>query len=103
MKKPQRILVFQQNGSGESKIKGIRQHGGEHYLLEVISIDQPLPPIIDDARDYLPDEIEADVVLDYLRHPDLTCDLSEKCRQAHIPLVASGKKIHAAGVFTPPT
>jgi hypothetical protein len=103
MQKPQRILVFQQNGSGVSKIKGIRQHGGDGYILDIVSIDRPLPPIIDDAREYLPDTLDADVVLDYLKHPDLSYDLSQKCRQLRIPVVASGKKMKVEGVFTPPT
>ena len=103
MKKPQHILIFQQNGSGESKIKGIRQHGGNRYVLDTIAIDEPLPPVIDDARDYLPDTVQADLVLDFLKHPDLSYDLSELCGRLGIPIVASGKKIRASGVITPPT
>lgn len=37
--KPQKILVFQQNGSGESKIAGIRKYGENRIVLEVITID----------------------------------------------------------------
>ena len=103
MTKPQRILVFQQNGSGEAKIKGIRAYGGKRYQLEIVSIDDPLPPIIDDARAYLPDGIEADVVLDFLQHPDLSYDLADLCRQSSIPMVASGKKLRVEGISTPPT
>jgi hypothetical protein len=103
MKKPQRILVFQQNGSGESKIKGIRQHGGSCFQLEIVSIDDPLPPILDDAREYLPENLQADLVLDFLQHPDLSYDLANLCQQSRIPVVASGKKMRIEGVSTPPT
>ena len=103
MKNPQRILVFQQNGSGESKIKGIREHGGERYHLDIISIDDPLPPILDDEHEYLPDYLAADLVLDFLRHPDLSHDLADLCRRSNVPVVASGKKIRMEGVATPPT
>jgi len=99
----QRIVVFQQNGSGHRKIHGIRQYGGDRVVLEVISIDQPLPPVLDDSQDYLPKEIDSDLVLDFLKHPDLSHDLGMLCRNKGIPLVASGKKLRIEGVLTPPT
>ncbi|MGD8366248.1 MAG: DUF166 family (seleno)protein DfsP [Desulfobacterales bacterium] len=102
-RKKQRILVFQQNGSGESKIRGIRERGLDRIDLRVVDIDQPLPEVIDEGGEYLPERIEADLVLDYLRHPDLSHDLAERCRQQGIPVVASGRKIRIKGVLTPPT
>ncbi len=99
----QRILVFQQNGSGESKIRGIRERGSDRIDLKIVDIDQPLPEVIDDAGEYLPERLDADLVLDYLRHPDLSHDLAEKCRQQEIPVVASGRKIRIKGTLTPPT
>ena len=98
-----KILVFQQNQKGESKIAGIRQHGGDRFEMEVISIDNNLPPVIDDAREFLPEKIEADLVLDFLQHPDLSYDLAQVCSEMEIPLVASGKKHHPSHVFIPPT
>lgn len=99
----QRILVFQQNGSGESKIRGIRKYGKNYFSIETISIDESLPPILDDTGDYLPSDIEADLVLDFLKHPDLSQDLAAVCTKRNIPVVASGKKLRSHGVFTPPT
>ena len=52
----QMILVLQQNGSGESKIKGIREYGEDLFEIQVVSIDTPLPLIIDDAKAYLPQD-----------------------------------------------
>ncbi len=103
MSEIQKILVFQQNDSGKVKTAGIRDYGEGRIRLEVISIDGPLPEIIDDASDYLPEEIDADLVLDFLRHPDLSEDLAALCRKRDIPVVASGKKIRGEGVITPPT
>jgi hypothetical protein len=37
VKQIQEILVFQQNGSGEGKIAGIRKHGGRSLALKIIS------------------------------------------------------------------
>jgi thymidylate synthase len=88
----QRILVFQQNGSGEKKIKGIKKFGGDLFRLDIVSIDQPLPPLLEDTGPYLPNSIEADLVLDFLKHPDLSHDLALVCRKLDIPIVASGKK-----------
>ena len=99
----QKIVVFQQNGSGESKIAGVRKYGGDRIALEVISIDDPLPPIIEDTSEYLPRKISADLVLDFMKHPDLNHDLAGLCRDQRIPLIASGKKLEIKGVHTPPT
>jgi hypothetical protein len=100
---PQKILVFQQNGNGESKIKGIRKYGEGLFELEIVSIDMPLPPVIDDTSEILPATIHADLVLDFLKHADLSHDLGVMCRDRNIPMVASGKKIRVDGVSTPPT
>jgi hypothetical protein len=99
----QNILVFQQNGSGVKKIEGVRQYGNNCFSLEIISIDAHLPTVIDDTKEYIPRNIEADLVLDYLKHPDLSYDLAVVCRDKKIPVVASGKKFRVKGVFTPPT
>jgi len=99
----QKILVFQQNGSGESKIKGIREYGQEMFELETVSIDGPLPDILDDTDAYLVDDFSADMVLDFLKHPDLSHDLAVICSRKGIPVVASGKKLKVEGMITPPT
>jgi thymidylate synthase len=103
MTKKQKILVFQQNGSGEKKIEGIKQHGKNRFSIEIISIDNPLPAVIDDAQQYIPQDISADLVLDFLNHPDISHDLAAICRNKNIPVVASGKKMRVKGVHTPPT
>ena len=99
----QKILIFQQNRSGEAKAKGIRQYGNERFLVETVDIDIPLPPVIDDAGEFLPDHIDADLVLDFLQHPDLSMDLGLFCTKLGIPVVASGKKSRDGLVSTPPT
>jgi hypothetical protein len=99
----QNLLVFQQNNSGESKIKGVRQYGEGLFNLEVISIDTPLPTIIEDSKIYLPRDFAADLVLDFLKHPDLSHDLSRICHEKQIPIVASGKKLRDKWALTPPT
>lgn len=99
---PLKVLVFQQGGRAESKVKGIRRYGKDLFDITLITIDQPLPAIVDDASVYLPETIEADLVLDFLKHPDLSHDLSLLCRRLRIPIVASGKKTTVRGTHTPP-
>jgi hypothetical protein len=99
----QRIVVVQQQGSGDPKIRGIREHGRGMRIVKVVSIDEPLPEVLDEPEAYLPSDLEADLVLDFTRHPDLTWAVAELCRRRGIPVVASGKKIRVEGIFTPPT
>lgn len=100
---PQRILIFQQNESGEQKIAGIRKYGGDQFELEIFSIDETLPPVLDDTSDYLPSDISCDLVLDFLKHQDLSQDLVTLCTKKKIPIISSGKKIISKWVKTPPT
>ncbi len=99
----QKILIFQQNGSGESKIIGVRKYGGDNFILEVKSLTTSLPAVIDDAKNHLPVDIQADLVLDFLNHPDLSHDLVALCQNKKIPIIASGKKTNNSWAFTPPT
>lgn len=97
----QHILVFQQNGSGENKIKGLKAFGGDRFTIERFNIDGPLPPVIDDSSDFLPDTLSADLVLDYLKHLDLSNDLWLLCEKLGIPVVASNKKTMGLWALTP--
>ncbi|MEE4112891.1 MAG: DUF166 family (seleno)protein DfsP [Desulfobacteraceae bacterium] len=100
--RPLRILVFQEGGRGASKVKGIQRHGQNQFDISLITIDHPLPPVVDDTSEYLPETISADLVLDFLKHPDLSHDLAMICRRMGIPIVASGKKTTVDGTHTPP-
>ena len=103
MKPKLKIAVFQQDGSAESKIAGIERYGAERFEIDVISIDADLPPVMDDASDLLPSDLKADLVLDFLKHPDVSEDLAKLCGRLDIPIIASGKKIRDPHVLTPPT
>ncbi len=87
-----KITVFEQNGSGQHKIAGIEQYGSEIEINEIISIDEFLPDFVDDPEEYINDSFAADLVLDYLTHPDLSHYLVSLCKKKKIPVVASGKK-----------
>lgn len=97
-----KILVLQQKGRGQSKVKGIREIYPDRFQIESLDIEHPLPRILDDTSSYLPSRIQADLVLDYLLHPDLSLDLAQLCQEQKIPVIASGKKISLQNVLTPP-
>ncbi|RKZ92439.1 MAG: hypothetical protein DRQ43_09055 [Gammaproteobacteria bacterium] len=99
----QKLLIFQQNGSGEQKIAGVKKYGGDQFELEVFSIDEVLPPVLDDTSEYLPSDISCDLVLDFLIHQDLSHDLAALCDEKKIPVISSGKKVIGKMVMCPPT
>lgn len=101
--RPQRILVFQQKGSGLNKISGILKYGENRFVVETYDIDEPLPGLIEHGGEYLPKTIEADLVLDYLKHLDLSNDLWKLCEKLKIPVVASNKKTTERWAMTPRT
>jgi len=99
----QRIVVFEQGGSADAKILGIRERGRDLRIERVVSIEACLPEVVDEAEDYLPDRLDADLVLDFLRHPDITQALALRCRDLGIPVVASGRRLQIEGLMCPPT
>lgn len=99
----QKIMVFQQNGSGKSKIEGINRFGDRQFRITTFDIDEQLPIVIDDTSLYLPDAIDADIVLDFLKHRDISDDLSILCQKLDIPVIASGKKITTGNAICSPT
>jgi hypothetical protein len=87
-----RLVVFEEYGSGEKKIQGITKHGAGLEISRRFNIQERLPEIVDDPEQYIPDDFSADLVLDFLKHPDLSSHLARICRNKNIPVIASGKK-----------
>ena len=92
------IVVFQEHNSGESKIEGVHRYGEEITIKKIITIDQFLPDFIEEPEEYISDDFSADLVLNYLKHPDLVDHLIRICEQKNIVVVSAGKK---GGGFTP--
>ncbi len=99
----QKIVIVQQNGAGERKAQGIERLRKDKFDVKVIDIQTDLPEMIDDGFEYLPKEIDADLVLNFLKHPDLSEDLASLCKEKNIPIVSSGKKIAIEDAICPPT
>jgi len=101
MLQKQRIWIFQQNKSGEEKSSALL------FVSELdvrwISIDVPLPEFIENPEIYLPSQINAELVINHLTHPDLCDELGKICEKWGIPAVSPGKKNIYTLNFTPPT
>jgi hypothetical protein len=92
-----KLIVFEEQGSGEKKIQGIAQHGHNLEITGRFNIEESLPELVDDPENYINEDFEGDLVLDFLKHPDLSARLAEVCRKKKIPIIASGKK-HADAI-----
>jgi hypothetical protein len=92
-----KLVVFEEQGSGEKKIQGITEHGRGLVISRRYNIQESLPEIVDDPENYIPEDFSADLVLDFLKHPDLSAYLAGLCRKKNIPVIASGKK-HADAI-----
>lgn len=101
--KSQHIWFYTQNRTALGKIKALEQDSSGEIQLKIISIDDPLPLVIDDTDPYLPEPLGADLVLDHLQHPDLSHALAERCEHLGIPVVASGKKPPMESALIPRT
>ncbi len=93
---PTRIVVFEYRGSGQKKIAGIRRYGKEIAITAIINITEPLPGFIDDPEEYITTDFDADLVLCFIKHPDLGHYLAKVCQGKGIPMVASGCKLDQA-------
>jgi hypothetical protein len=56
------------------------------------NIKEALPELIDDPEEFITEDFNADIVLDFLKHPDLSTHLAQVCKKKKIPVIASGKK-----------
>ncbi len=97
-----KIMVFSQNNSGEHKTSGILEYGKGIEDLVIKNINDSLPDFVENPEDYISISFgDADLVLNYLGHPDLSFYLMEQCTKLQIPMVASGKKSDNKMVYTP--
>ena len=88
----QQLVIFQEKGSGEKKLAGLRRFGHNLQIREVFNIDSPLPAFIDSPETFIVGDFTGDLVLSFLKHPDLLDFLADLCHKKQIPLIASGKK-----------
>lgn len=90
------IVVFEYRGSGQKKIEGIRRYGQNIDIATTFNITDPLPGFIDDPENFISRNFKADLLLCFIKHPDLCQYLATVCQQKNIPMIASGTKTEKA-------
>ncbi len=93
-----KIIVFQQQNSGELKVEGVRRYGQGITVTKTVNVDAYLPDFIEDPEEFIDEDFSADLVLNFLKHPDLVEHLMRLCEKKGIELVSAGKK---GSGFTP--
>jgi len=92
-----KIAVFEESGCAQRKIEGIRRFAPEILLSPVIDLPHINKDIvIDEPEEFLQEDFDADMVLNYIKHPDLSYFLTQICKKKGVPVVASGQKIKGA-------
>ncbi len=94
------IIVFQEKGSGVSKIEGVQNYGQGINITAIVSIDAFLPDFIEDPDIFIDNDFSADLVLNFLKHPDLVEYLMRICEEKGLPVVSPGKKGKGFTPFT---
>ncbi|MGC8735668.1 MAG: DUF166 family (seleno)protein DfsP [Dissulfurimicrobium sp.] len=93
---PFRIVVFEQHGSGWLKTAGISEFGRDIIVEKVFDLPANLPSVIDEPEEFITEDFDGDLVLDFLKHPDLSEHLVRLCNKKGIPVIASGQHIQGA-------
>lgn len=93
------LIIFQQAGSGTAKIAGLRQYGRDITIKEVYDLPVNLPDFIENPEDFITDSFKGDLVLSFLKHPDLIDHLIRLCTDKDIPIIAAG--IQRPGAISP--
>ena len=96
------ISIFQQSGIGEKKIQGLETYGKNIIIAEIITLPVGLADFIEDPEDFFSPEIKGDLVLSFIKHPDLSDYLVSLCNRLSIPVVASGPRT-IQGAYSPIT
>lgn len=94
--RPFRLAVFQEAGSGKHKVAGIEAYGRNITIERVSDIPSGLPEIIDEPEEFISADFKGDLILNFLRHPDLSEYLVKICNARGIPVIASGQHIPGA-------
>ncbi|OPL16984.1 MAG: hypothetical protein AVO38_06715 [delta proteobacterium ML8_D] len=93
---PFRLVIFEEAGSGKYKTAGIEIYGRNITIERIYDILFDLPQVIDEPGEFIPDDFTGDLILNFLRHPDLSEHLVKICKTKGIPVIASGQNIPGA-------
>lgn len=94
--KPTRIVIFEHYDSGQEKIKGINEFGRNIEIVQIVNLEMTLPGFIDEPEEFIPDIVDCDLVLCFIKHPDIIYYIAKICQESTVPLIASGSKCENA-------
>jgi hypothetical protein len=93
---PYRLVVFDESGLGKYKVSGIEQYGHNIVIEKIFNIPEDLPDIIDEPEEFMPEDIKGDLILNFIKHPDLSEHLVKMCKIKGVPVIAPGQQIPGA-------
>lgn len=85
------IIVFQQKGSAEKKLEGIYKYGSQLNIKQIFSIDRDFSEVVEYPEKFVESNFSCELVLNFLKHPDLSDYLVNLCEEKSIPVVTNGK------------
>lgn len=95
------LIIFQQAGSGDKKIAGLSTYGHDLKIGQSFDLPTNLPDFIEDPQEYFPDALSGDLILNFLKHPDLADYLVDLAARLRIPVITSGpRRIGEISPFT---
>ncbi len=77
----------------------MKDYGKDLEITRIVNINESLPNFIDEPEDYISADFSADLVLCFMKHPDLSEYLVRICQDKNIPVIVSGARI--PGAITP--
>lgn len=98
-KPPFRIIIFQQGGNADFKIGGIEVYGSGIEITAVHDLPSSLPEFIENPEEYLPEIGSCDLILTFVKQPDILAHIVTLANQKKIPVIAPGR--HIQGAITP--
>ncbi|MEZ0328462.1 MAG: DUF166 family (seleno)protein DfsP [Dissulfuribacterales bacterium] len=96
---PFKIIVFQQGGNADFKIGGIEAYGEGIEIAAVHDLPASLPDFIENPEEYVSDIEPCDLVLNFVKQPDITVHIVNTANKKAIPIIAPGR--HIVGAITP--
>lgn len=96
---PFRLVIFQQGGNADFKVGGIEVYGNGIEIQTVHDLPASLPEVIDEPDEYVCLIEPCDLVLTFVKQPDIAAHIVSLANAKGIPVIAPGQ--HIPGAITP--
>lgn len=96
---PFRVVIFQQGGNADFKVGGIEAYGDGIEIQAVYDLPAFMPEFIEEPEEYVPNIEPCELVLTFVKQPDIACYIVQLANKRKIPVIAPGQ--HIPGAITP--